>query len=110
LEERIRINHQYYVDDLKLYAALPVQLNELIDEAVEASNDVGMSLGLAKCAITYRHKTEYLNTGPTAGFKILAGCVACGVRLTDPLYARISLLSQGGPYYIDVANTTLHQV
>ena len=45
------INHLLFMDDLKLYAKTPNQLDSLIQTVRIFSNDIGMKFGIEKCAI-----------------------------------------------------------
>ncbi|KAK9743543.1 Reverse transcriptase (RNA-dependent DNA polymerase) [Popillia japonica] len=48
-----QITHALYMDDLKLYASSPKNLKTSIDTVVEYSNNIGMKLGLPKCAAVH---------------------------------------------------------
>lgn len=43
------INHLFYMDDLKLYAATPNQLQSLLQTTKTISEDIGMQFGMNKC-------------------------------------------------------------
>ena len=45
-----KINHLFYMDDLKLYAVNDEQLKKLLGIVNTFSNDINMELGLDKCA------------------------------------------------------------
>ena len=47
---RLKINHLFYVDDLKLYGTSDSQLNGLISTVKKLSDDIQMEFGLDKCA------------------------------------------------------------
>ncbi|XP_044748928.1 uncharacterized protein LOC123309723 [Coccinella septempunctata] len=49
----IKINHQFYVDDLKLYAANEEQLKKQLRIVAAFSKDIGMELGIDKCAVVH---------------------------------------------------------
>lgn len=48
-----KITHLFNVDDLKLYAANEKDLRNMMQIVSEFSNDVGMSLGIDKCAVCH---------------------------------------------------------
>ena len=50
LDKQTKINHLFYVDDLKLYGTSDNQLNELINTVKKVSDDIQMEFGLEKCA------------------------------------------------------------
>ena len=50
LDEQTKINHLFYVDDLKLYGTSDKQLTGLINTVKNASDDIKMEFGLDKCA------------------------------------------------------------
>ena len=50
LNELTRINHQFYVDDLKLYGTNDNQLNGLVNTVKMISYDIMMIFGLDKSA------------------------------------------------------------
>ena len=50
LTQAIDINHLSFVDDLKLYAATIAKMIKLLETVIQLSNDVGMKLGVSKCA------------------------------------------------------------
>ena len=50
LDEQTKINHLFYVDDLKLYGASDNQLTGLINTVKNVSDDIKMEFGLDKCA------------------------------------------------------------
>ncbi|XP_045460973.1 uncharacterized protein LOC123671267 [Harmonia axyridis] len=47
----IKINHQLYMDDLKLFAANEDQMRRLLEIVSSFSQTIGMELGLDKCAV-----------------------------------------------------------
>ena len=49
LSQAININHLFFVEDLKLYAATIAKMIKLL-ETVTVFNDVGMKFGGSKCA------------------------------------------------------------
>lgn len=49
-EDRVKITHQLYMDDLKIYAPNDEALNKAINIVSEVSQKTGMSLGINKCA------------------------------------------------------------
>jgi hypothetical protein len=49
--EKQTVNHLFYMDDLKLYAANRTQLSSLLEAVATFSSDINMNLGLDKCAI-----------------------------------------------------------
>ena len=50
LDTQTKINHLFYVDDLKLYGTSDSQLNGLISTVKKVSDDIQMEFGLDKCA------------------------------------------------------------
>ena len=50
LDKKTKINHLFYVDDLKLYGINDNQLNGLISTVKKVSDDIHMEFGLDKCA------------------------------------------------------------
>ena len=48
--QQTKINHLFYVDDLKLYGTSDNQLNGLISTVKKVSDDIQMEFGLDKCA------------------------------------------------------------
>ncbi|XP_044760879.1 uncharacterized protein LOC123318334 [Coccinella septempunctata] len=49
-QSSIRINHQLYMDDLKLYAANADQLRRMLEIVSSFSDSINMKLGVEKCA------------------------------------------------------------
>lgn len=49
----IKINHQMYVDDLKLYAANEEQIKQQLKIVASFSETIGMEMGLEKCAVVH---------------------------------------------------------
>ena len=50
LDEQTKINHLFYVDDLKLYGTSENQITELINTVKNVSDDIKMEFGLDKRA------------------------------------------------------------
>ena len=50
LDEQTKINHLFYVDDLKLYGTSDIQLTGLINTVKHISDNIKMEFGLDKCA------------------------------------------------------------
>ena len=50
LDKQTKINHLFYVDDLKLCGTNDNQLNGLISTVKKVSDDIRMEFGLDKCA------------------------------------------------------------
>ena len=50
LDKQTKVNHLFYVDDLKLYRTSDNQLNGLISTVKKVSDDIQMKFGLDKCA------------------------------------------------------------
>ena len=50
LDEQTKINHLFYVDDLKLYGTSDKQLTGLINTVRNVSDGIKMEFGLDKCA------------------------------------------------------------
>ena len=49
LDEQTKINHLFYIDDLKLYGTSDNQLTGLINTVKNVSDDIKMEYGLYKC-------------------------------------------------------------
>ena len=49
LDEQTKINHLFYVDDMKLYGTSDKQLTGLINTVKNVSDDIKMEFGLDKC-------------------------------------------------------------
>ena len=49
--KKTKINHLFFMDDLKLYARSECQLDSLIQSVRILSNDIGMKFGIEKCAV-----------------------------------------------------------
>ena len=49
LDKQTKINHLFYVDDLKLHGINDSQLNGLINTVKKVSDDIQMEFGLDKC-------------------------------------------------------------
>ncbi|XP_044756916.1 uncharacterized protein LOC123315325 [Coccinella septempunctata] len=47
----IRVSHQLYIDDLKLYAASKDQLKRLLELVASYSDSINMQIGVEKCAV-----------------------------------------------------------
>lgn len=58
-----KLGHQFYVDDLKLYARSPAQLEGLLAIVSETSKVMGLQLNRSKCAVT--HYDPALGPAPT---------------------------------------------
>ena len=52
LDEKTKINHLFYVDDLKLYGTNDNQLTGLVNTFKKVSDDIKMEFGLDNCAKT----------------------------------------------------------
>lgn len=52
------LGHQFYVDDLKLYARTPEELELKLTAAAEASTAIGLSLNIGKCAQAHSTPSE----------------------------------------------------
>ena len=50
LDEQTKVNHLFYVDDLKLYGTSDKQLNGLFNTVKTVSDGIKMEFGLNKCA------------------------------------------------------------
>ena len=54
---RKKVNHLFYIDDLKLFARNDGQLEGLLTTVKEFSNDIAMQFGLDKCAkVTFKRE------------------------------------------------------
>jgi len=51
--EALVINHQLYMDDIKLYGKSPRQLTTQVQTVETISSDMGMTFGLTKCATVH---------------------------------------------------------
>ena len=49
-EREEKINHLFYMDDLKLYGKNDKELDGLLRTVKKFSDDIGMEFGLDKCA------------------------------------------------------------
>ena len=58
LDEQTKINHLFYVDDLKLYGASDNQLAGLINTVKNVSDDIKMEFGLASVQRHYSRGTR----------------------------------------------------
>ena len=56
LDEHTKINHLFYVDDLKLYGTNDSQLTGLVNTVKKVSDDIKIEFGLDKCAKFKRGK------------------------------------------------------
>lgn len=56
-----RINHLFYMDDLKLYAANRKQLDSILELTNNMTQDIGMSFGLDKCKIVTVEKGQLMD-------------------------------------------------
>lgn len=52
-QEKHRISHLLYMDDLKLFSQSKAQLRHLITKTQEFTKDINMQFGIDKCAIAY---------------------------------------------------------
>ncbi|XP_044754301.1 uncharacterized protein LOC123313441 [Coccinella septempunctata] len=48
---KLKVSHQLYMDDLKLFAATEDQMRRLLEIVSSFSRTIGMEMGLAKCAV-----------------------------------------------------------
>lgn len=64
-QERTRVSHLMYMDDLKLFAESENQLVSLINTTKFFSNDIRMQFGLDKCAVFKMKKGRVLRTMET---------------------------------------------
>jgi hypothetical protein len=60
-ETLFKISHLLYMDDLKLYSANEIELNDLITITKQFSDDVGMEFGLDKCKVMHMKKGKISN-------------------------------------------------
>ena len=64
LVKQIKINHLFYVDDLKLYGTNDNQLIGLVNTVKKVSEYIKMEFGLDKCAkATFKRGKKYLQKG-----------------------------------------------
>ena len=62
LDKQNKINHLFYVDDLKLYGTSDSQLNGLISTVKKVSDDIQMEFGLEKCPkATFKRGKKSIN-------------------------------------------------
>lgn len=119
LRRPLRITHQFYVDDLKLYAAGARQLASLLEIVSEFSGDIGMRFGLDKCSSLHLNKgkqTEGEETQLLNGMEIQ--CLKKGeyyrylglmqAAKIDPLMTREELLKNMRARMKKVLNTKLN--
>lgn len=59
----IKITHQLYVDDLKLYATNEEQLRRLLRTVTAFSQTIGMEMGLDKCAVVHVKRGKLTHGG-----------------------------------------------
>lgn len=55
-QRKYKITHLFYVDDLKIYAQSPRDLQSMIQKVERFSTNIGMQFGLQKCATTHLKK------------------------------------------------------
>ena len=54
--ENRKINHLFYIDDLKIFVKDDTELEKLLDAVRTFSDEIGMEFGLDKCAkATFKH-------------------------------------------------------
>ena len=83
-----RINHLFYMDDLKLYARDDLELEGLLQTVKSVSDDIGMEFGLDKCAKATFKRGKMINSS--------------NIMLNDNTI--IKELEQGGAYkYLGVS-------
>jgi Reverse transcriptase (RNA-dependent DNA polymerase) len=58
---RTLVNHQFYVDDLKLYATSKAQLGSQLETVKTFSDDIRMEFGLDKCAVVHAVKGQVVD-------------------------------------------------
>lgn len=65
--KRVRINHNLYIDDLKLYGANFTHIKRLLEVVSLFSDSIGMNFGIDKCATleVRRGKIKTTNLGTT---------------------------------------------
>ena len=59
---RQKVNHLIFMDDLKLYASMEKSLESLIQTVCVFGNNVGMELGVEKCAVLKMKKGKMANS------------------------------------------------
>ena len=59
----VNINHLLFIDDLKLYAKTPNQLDSLIETVRIFINDIGMKFGIEKCAVLIIKRGKMTQSG-----------------------------------------------
>ncbi|CAH0721715.1 unnamed protein product, partial [Brenthis ino] len=61
-EAKVKITHLLYMDDIKLYASNRNQLNHLLKQTEQFSNDIKMNFGTDKCKINSISKGQHKKT------------------------------------------------
>ena len=57
------LNYLMYMDDIKLYAATKIQLNNLLDATEQFTTDIRMEFGIAKCRTAHIEKGNWSTDG-----------------------------------------------
>ena len=65
LDEQTKINHLFYVDDLKLYGTSDKQLTALINTVKNVLGDIKIEFGLDKCAKASLKRGKKVSENPT---------------------------------------------
>lgn len=63
IQERHRLSHLMFMDDIKLYAETKQHLERLINATKQFSTDIQMTFGTDKCAYISIHKGKYQDQG-----------------------------------------------
>ena len=62
ITKNFKINHQFYMDDLKLYGSNKKEIESLLRITENFSNDICMEFGIEKCAILEVKKGKIENS------------------------------------------------
>jgi hypothetical protein len=70
------LNHLLFMDDLKIFAKTEDQVDSLVQTVQSCSSDIGMEMGISKCAVVTMHRGKKV---ACTGVELPSG-----ERLTDP--------------------------
>jgi hypothetical protein len=77
----VSISHQFYMDDLKLYARSPDQLQSMFALVKSFSDSICMEFGLEKCAVFHAKKGKVQD--PENGIEIMGDTVIQDLGVED---------------------------
>lgn len=80
IDRQTTISHQFYMDDLKLYAKNSQHLQSLLETVSKFSGDIRMKLGVEKCAVVHIRKGKYDETEDT---RLMDGTILTGLQEHD---------------------------